>query len=718
MRKPRMGVGLKILLAMLFLAFGGVGSACLLGFLSMEFMGRSALSGGRILGAAAIMDSKEALIAQSCENLHSIAIDQAYITNMKLERVAAQVNAAARVFGLAAAHGASSDAERLPMLLSNKAAEPEDVNAFSAFSIAPGADPVAAAADIKSLSRLHDIFKFMRYNNSQIKLLYVGTESGVIFKHPWMLTPSGYDHRQRSWYKEAFAQDDTHWSEPYIAASDNDLVISCAKSIIDQSGRKVGVAAADVSVEAVVREFIKSQNEHAGTAILIDSKGRVMAKEGMSKVSLAWNQKYNAENLFESKDQGLREMAAKMSRGESGTCRLVYDGEGSFAGFAPVASCGWSIAVVQHESKILAPALKAERSIAEQSARVEEGLRAYLFQRVRIFLLISVIVLLGVLVTATWLSKRITEPVLKLQAGVARIGAGDLDCSCDIKTGDELEELATTFNKMSKDLKDYIRDLKETTAAKQRIESDLKIASEIQMSMLPRVFPPFPDRKEIDIFACMEPAKEVGGDLYDFDFIDKNRLFICIGDVSGKGIPAALFMATAKTMLSGLALQGKSPDEILWETNNYLAKDNDACMFITVFCGILDLSNGLFVCSDGGHNPPLLLDPVKGTQEYLRAPKGIPLGSFPAEPGLYKSHAIKLVSGSTLFLYTDGVTEAMDESGALFGEKSLEDSIAAAKESAANCQGLVEAVRSAVLKHAAGAPQSDDITMLALKFQR
>lgn len=160
---------------------------------------------------------------------------------------------------------------------------------------------------------------------------------------------------------------------------------------------------------------------------------------------------------------------------------------------------------------------------------------------------------------------------------------------------------------MAHDLKNYIRNLNDAAREKQRIESDLKAATEIQTSMLPRRFPPFPGRTDVDVYAVMEPAKEVGGDLYDFVFIDENRLFFTVGDVSGKGIPAALFMATAKTLMRGFALNGLSPAQILHSSNNYLADENDTCMFITVFCGILDCRTGVVTYANGGHNPPVVI---------------------------------------------------------------------------------------------------------------
>ncbi len=714
MALPRFKIGAKILAAMLVLALLGFLAACYFGLRLGSYMERAAMEGVDTLGKAAIGDSKSALVAQSRDTLLAIAKDQSYITNQMLERVASQVKSAARFYQLAD----PGEAKGLSQLIisQEEGRTPEDITAFSAFSLAPGVTPDSVKGDLRKLSQLHDIFNFMRYNTPQITLLYIGTESGVIFKHPWMLTPTNYDHRKRAWYKETIKSDAIQWSEPYVSASANELVITCSMTIFDNSGAKVGVAAADLEVEALTRDFIRIQSERSGSAFLLDHMGRVMAKEGMSKISLLWDQQFKTENMLESESKDVRDLAAKMVAGDSGTARLAIDGNASYVGFAPIPVCRWSIAVVTPEDEILSSALATEKRIEKESAKVGKSVKDLLGEGFRAFAIASALLLLLVIIpVAMTVSTRITKPILKLKAGAERIGAGELDGGFDIKTGDEIEELASTFDKMAKDLKDYIRNLKETTAAKQRIESDLKVATEIQMSMLPRSFPPFPDRKELDIFATMEPAKEVGGDLYDFLFIDKDKLFVCVGDVSGKGVPAALFMAIAKTLMNGLALQGLPPDEIMLVANNYMTEGNDACMFITVFCGILDTSTGTLLCCDAGHNPPAVLRRGESGLEFLKLPKGLPLGTFPLSKGAYKCQELKLEPGDILFAYTDGVTEAMNASNELFGDARLAGALELAG-AGSSVQGAVEAVRAAVRVHAAGEPQSDDMTMLALKY--
>jgi sigma-B regulation protein RsbU (phosphoserine phosphatase) len=246
---------------------------------------------------------------------------------------------------------------------------------------------------------------------------------------------------------------------------------------------------------------------------------------------------------------------------------------------------------------------------------------------------------------------------------------------------------------------------------KKKIESELNVATEIQASMLPRIFPPFPNRKDFNIFASMEPAKEVGGDLYDFFLIGEGKLCFLIGDVSGKGVPASLFMAIAKTLLKTEALRGHTPDEILYRVNNILYPENDASMFVTIFCVILDLNTGEMQFANGGHNPPLLCSNGGGI-DFMQLPKSFVVGPMPDTE--YKSQQMTLEPDDVIFLYTDGVTEAMNPRKELFSEERLKQCLSRSKGK--NLQEIIDGVRTEIKDFAQGASQSDDITMLALRF--
>jgi len=277
---------------------------------------------------------------------------------------------------------------------------------------------------------------------------------------------------------------------------------------------------------------------------------------------------------------------------------------------------------------------------------------------------------------------------------------------------DEVGRLSQAFVFMERELHGNITRLMETTAAKERIEGELSIAHDIQMGILPKIFPAFPDREEVDLFAVMVPAKEVGGDLYDFFFIDEERLCFVIGDVSGKGVPAALFMAVTSTLIKAVALRTAQPASILESVNKDLSRDNPSSMFVTLFCGILNVRTGELHYASGGHNPPALIRaglPV----EWLAGKGGAIVG---AVPGLrFPQNATTLLPGDALFLYTDGVTEAMNTEHELYGSPRLLRNVEDCREEA--IETTVARVMDDVNAFAGQEPQADDITILVVRYR-
>jgi sigma-B regulation protein RsbU (phosphoserine phosphatase) len=316
-----------------------------------------------------------------------------------------------------------------------------------------------------------------------------------------------------------------------------------------------------------------------------------------------------------------------------------------------------------------------------------------------------------VIFAALRISKGITGPILELNDGAMRIGSGDLHHRLDVRTGDEIERLATTFNKMAGDLQTYITTLRDTTAEKERFESELRVAHDIQMSFLKKIFPPFPNRSDFSLYATIAPAKEVGGDLYDFVLMDESRLVFYVGDVSDKGVPASLVMAMTMTLMKRAAQQpGITPAAILREVNVALSEDNENSMFVTLFIGILNLQTGELSFSNAGHNPPLILS-ADGESRFLTLPEGLVLGVMPEAQ--YSDDRARLAQGDMIVAYTDGVTEAMNPARALYSEARLQRTLATL--AGHTVEDTVGEIVASVRTHAAGAPQSDDIAVLALR---
>jgi sigma-B regulation protein RsbU (phosphoserine phosphatase) len=323
---------------------------------------------------------------------------------------------------------------------------------------------------------------------------------------------------------------------------------------------------------------------------------------------------------------------------------------------------------------------------------------------------IAVATLLLAALAAVCVARAFANPIVQLTAMTKVLAGGDLSRTVEVPSGNEIGELAASFNDMASQLAASIERLQETTAAKERIESEIQVAHDIQMSMVPRSFPAFPGRSEVDIYARLVPAREMGGDLYDFFFLDEDHLCFVIGDVSGKGVPASLFMAVTQTLLRATASTNRGPDEILSLLNRGLCRDNETCMFVSLFCGILDIYTGAVHHSSGGHNPPYVCT-LEGNRTVSGA-QGAVLGAV--DEAVYQAQEVMLAPGDVFFLYTDGVTEAMDGADHLFTEARLEACLC--RVGCLPSAALTQAVLDEVYAFVRGAPQSDDLTMLALRY--
>ena len=299
----------------------------------------------------------------------------------------------------------------------------------------------------------------------------------------------------------------------------------------------------------------------------------------------------------------------------------------------------------------------------------------------------------------------IVDKIHSINNSLGRITAGQLDEVVNVRSSEEFISLSDDINNTVATLKQYIDE------AAARIDRELEFAREIQYSSLPSIFPPFPQHKEFDIFASMDTAKEVGGDFYDFYFVSQDKLAFLVADVSGKGIPAAMFMMRARAVLKGLAEAGMGVEEIFCTANDALCQGNERGMFVTVWLGILNIVTGEVEYANGGHTGPRLLH-ADGTGEWVRKKSGIMLGSVEDIP--YKARRLQMLPGDTLYIYTDGVSEDNNQAGEFYGDERLEKVLS-------SCRGLDPVAMCLMVKEdldafADGAEQFDDITMLALRF--
>ena len=522
---------------------------------------------------------------------------------------------------------------------------------------------------------------------------------------------ASYDPREMNWYKLAAEKGATVFTDLYVDTNGN-RCITCATPFFDAQGF-AGVVGIDCNAEEIYLQT-GSTGGATSASFILNRDGEILfssKSEGMLAVS------EKKRDLRQCAESDLALEAAAMTAGKSDVQLVTVDGQEVYLAYAPMASLGWSFGQIVGQTEVNYPAQYAKDSLLGQMREFADDLQG-VFLQLSAGGAVLLLILLGLVL---WLSAKASEhfvrPILSLTEGVKEIAQGNLDKKLEIKTDDEIELLANSVNAMTVDLKAYMENLSRATAEKERIATELSVARKIQAGMLPSVAPDFSGQPSFELDAGMTPAKEVGGDFYDFYMLDENRLAVTVADVSGKGVPAALFMVVAKTVLQNFAMAAKSRGdfaEVVAHANDRLCEGNDQMMFVTVFFGVLDLRTGEFVYVNAGHNPPLVL---RGGQEpcYLM-PEGKPdkpLGVM--EGRAYQQCSMTLTSGDMIFLYTDGVTEAINETAELYGEERLKEALSGIDRNAPISETL-GSLRESIKTFAGTAEQADDITMLGLRY--
>lgn len=501
-----------------------------------------------------------------------------------------------------------------------------------------------------------------------------------------------FNYREKDWFRKPLQSGKARWTEPYYATAGSDALM-CTYSVpfsMKSRGKTVsGVVTADIVMDWLTRIISELQYVETGYAFLVSGSGTFISHP---------NRRYEMnESLFtlsqKTGNPQLAEIGRAMTRGRTGHRQFAspHLQTRSWVFYQPFTKNQWSLGLVIPHDKLF---LEVRRQTVKTLAAGIAGL----------CLLAAAILLVA---------RRFARPIRALAASTTEIARGNLDTPVPaIRTRDEIGQLSGAFENMRRALREYIEHLKETTAAKEKIEGELKIARRIQMSFLPQQIQLTPPREEFELAAAIEPAREVGGDLYDFFLMDADHLFFAIGDVSDKGVPAALFMAVTKTLVKGMAEAGRTPSDILERVNAELSRDNASMMFVTLCCGILDLNTGELQYSNAGHNPPLIFPPGR-SPEWLPLPSGLVLGV--AEEASYEARSTQLRPGAMLLLYTDGVTEAMDKDHRLYGENRLMQ--IAADAAGDRPEPLIERIVNDVHRHVGAAAQSDDITLLSIRYK-
>ncbi len=522
---------------------------------------------------------------------------------------------------------------------------------------------------------------------------YRDIDSTVLTKQ---LGSSDYEYHYMDWYLIPKLLKRNYWSEPYYDKGGGEqMMTTYSHPLFDNSGNIYAIITADVALEWLTELVTKSdldfnqrvlnikdeENEAMRAVMEGDSTffyhhayTYIMGKGG-TYITHPLRDRILNESYFiyaeETPDTIDDHIGYEMIDGKSGMEGLVRDGTKFYISYAPIERTGWSMATVIPAKLIFT--------------------RSMIFGGIVVAIMLLGLVLL--FFVCRHILKRVTKPLALFAKSADEIAQGNLNDD--------------SFALMQTSLMEQMEELKHVNAAKGRIEGELNAAKDIQMSMLPKLFPPYPDRDDIDIYGQLTSAKEVGGDLFDF-FIRDEKLFFCIGDVSGKGIPASLVMAMTRSLFRNVASHESSPEKIVSLINEAMADGNDSNMFVTFFLGVLDLHTGQLYYSNAGHDMPYV---VGNGITLLASDPDLPIGTFCDNDYLLQEYQVS--EDALLFLYTDGLTEAKDGQGMLFGEQRIEDVL----QTGGSCKEIIAKMTEAVHEFVGDAEQSDDLTMLAIHYK-
>lgn len=638
-------------------------------------------------------EAKETLVDQSLASAITYTVGKAGQIDARVSSMCSRVDIASKMLEDMYGNPESFSQRDIPSPADYKDKADDGYNIYYLpFEKAKLEDP-KLLEELRNISSIENYFSSLTKTSSKFALLSVYTDSGISLGYGGnvsdLATVEEFNPEAmgKDYYLEPKKTKESYITNVYEDSFGRGKMITVSYPYFVKDDFK-GVVSADILIEDLEKEIVDSGSYslEGEIKILLDRNGELI---GFSDEASSDNTSFVEEIL---QNDAISEIVSN----DNGSMELSVKNRDVLLAYETSDICGWKFVDILPYDSIIAPSVSFDNTISGINFRI-------------ITIFAALLIVMGIL--ALQVCKRMLKPMACLTEEISKINEENIDINLGIKSGDEIELLANKFELALTKVKEYMENLAKVEAERQRIGAELNVATQIQASYLPNIFPPFPDRKEFDIYASMTPAKEVGGDFYDFFFIDHNHLGLVIADVSGKGVGAALFMMISKTFLNGQAHIDSSPAKILYEVNNRLCENNSAEMFVTVWLGIIDLKTGKITASNGGHEYPFI-QRAGGNYEIFKDKHGLALGAYPDVK--YTEYEISLNEGDAIFVYTDGVAEATDAQNELFGT----DRTCAALNSDPNAdmQETISNVKAGIDEFVKDAPQFDDITMLALRY--
>lgn len=662
----------------LLVALAGVGISMIFSISSMRAIRNLSVESSEVLGQTAAGTSEAALTAQMEKNLQDLAVHQASEKGDVLLKTYLDF--------------VKQCASYVSWIYESQELDSENLSGERGIldELKPVFEPVYDA------------------NRDMLARIYLVRDTGFLYSYDGVweyIDAEQYDPRNADWYTQAKKQNAALYSGAYQDALGKGMMTTASAPVYDADGTWAGVACIDISLETFYQDILDIDISENAVAAILDAEGNLIAGPKVDFTGASSRTVWDLETAHQ-----YRELAMKVLAGETGI-GLAND---MYFAYAPIELLDWRLIIRVPRADIVAPVMQMMQEIGQETQKASMQIGLQISSAVTGMQLLLAVTFLSVIGLAVRLTARIVKPIGELQKQVGVIRQGNLDARVKVEANDEIGALAQEFNAMTVSLKEQMEQVQRVTAEKERIDAELNVAAQIQASMLPRNFDAFSAHPEFEIFASMDPAKEVGGDFYDCFLVDEDHLAVVAADVSGKGVPAALFMVIAKTLIKDLAQMGLSPDEVFRQANEKLCESNEEDMFVTAWLGVLDIRTGHMNYVNAGHNPPLLYRAGKEFA-YLKQKPGFVLAGM--EGMRYSCGEIDLGEQDTLYLYTDGVTEATGPEEELYGEERLLHVLnEAVGGGVVSVKQLLHLVKEDLQAFVKDVPQSDDITMLGLKI--
>jgi sigma-B regulation protein RsbU (phosphoserine phosphatase) len=652
--------------------------------------------------------------SQITRRLQDLVADKAELINDSFfffrERLVVEARYAAVIF---------SGADRLPPALYNPPRMSDD-GKLSVRVLCPKSFSDLTASEKHQISKLANISNLLLTTVSRSLIMRSSTvafDSGFSFIADRFSSsnldengePIIFDWRKLDWYKRAKKSEELFFLGPTEDVFSDSEIVSFIVPFKDERGRFGGVAVGDMAMSDIENIVRRAVPDDEGIACLFNEKGELIfstAKTGPLK-----DPKQGTANILMDVNEQVASLIRNAGANKKGINKVNLDGENYYVSYAPVPVNGWSLSVFYPEKTVFKPTELLLEEFNKTDNSMIETTKKYVLKFLLNLLILVVPIVLLLFFIAHRLAFLLTHSIKKLTEEVRNVDSDELIFKWTEHSEDEVELLADTFRHLTERLRNYVDDVVRTTAEKERMGTELSVATNIQANMLPDKFPPFPDRSEFEIFASMTPAKEVGGDFYDFFMVDKRHLAVVVADVSGKGVPAALFMVIGKTLIKDHTVPNADLGQVFTQVNDLLFAANGDGMFITAFEGVLDLYSGEFRYVNAGHEPPFICHEGVFVEKELD-----PCFVLAGMPGMkYQSGRLFLEPGDMFFQYTDGVTEATNAQEKLYGMKRLEEILNKSCDKIP-CE-VISAVKADVAEFVGDAPQFDDITMLCFEYK-